>query len=266
MDENWGQGSVNNDIGWGQGAINNDINWGYSHFNSSSGDTNITGQGSVPATERYSVSDCVGILGLPNVHTMEYPQGTYQLNERVWYEFNGWPTFGYILEIGVAATDEAYIDGNTNIISSDCLDNTINLNAYNSYDGGNFYFSVELQSLDDDFISTNSEYTMYVDYYNYAVVTITINGEQDDRSFSVSGSQELTNYNFDQGGEYEIIGESQTFACDEIITYSEQVIYMNVGFDNINMYTNNDCDNRYFLRFGSQFGNTFYADYRNDNC
>ena len=43
MASNWGKGASNNIIGWGQGAINNIISWGKSHFNSDSGDTDISG-------------------------------------------------------------------------------------------------------------------------------------------------------------------------------------------------------------------------------
>ncbi len=43
MENDWGQGAVNNKVGWGQAALN-DIAWGISQFISPSGQTNISGK------------------------------------------------------------------------------------------------------------------------------------------------------------------------------------------------------------------------------
>lgn len=226
----------------------------------------IIGSASPPIMERYKVTDCIGVIGQETVNTIEYPQGTFQLNDRVSYYFNGFNTFGYVLEIDVAATDEAEIYG-VGVNSSNCLDNNIDLYAYNSFNGNSFFFTIPLIPYDDDFISQNNEYIIYLFYYNFALVTIDIDGEQDDREVTFSGNLTLNNYNFAQNGEYEIVGRSQAFSGAEVIGLSEQYIITEISFNSTNSYTDNDCNNKYFLRDGSsQSGSTFYVNLRNDDC
>ena len=222
-----------------------------------------SGGSAPPITETYAVSNC--IYGSP-VRSIEYPQGTFQLNDRVTYEYNGLGTFGNILnpDTETSGIVEIY---STGFNSQNCFDNTIHLNGYNSYDGDTFRFIVEFNSESSDFISENNEYQMFAYYFNRALVLIDVGyGEQDEREVVFSGTQILANYNFTQGGDYEIIGRSQSFVAATVIGYSEQNIAIELGFNNINSYTSNDCDYHYFLRYGSQLGSTFYADFRNDNC
>jgi hypothetical protein len=51
----WGQGTLNNNIGWGQGSINNSIGWGSVYDDSWSGDTNI--EGGLAAVTKKIVND-----------------------------------------------------------------------------------------------------------------------------------------------------------------------------------------------------------------
>lgn len=59
----WGQGTLNNNIGWGQGSINNSIGWGSVYDDSWSGDTNI--EGGLAAVTKKIVNDNQGSLFLP---------------------------------------------------------------------------------------------------------------------------------------------------------------------------------------------------------
>lgn len=62
----WGQGSVNNDIGWGQGAARNSIGWGEVHYSSFGHTrTNLTGLGEVVIAFMERVINDSGIVESP---------------------------------------------------------------------------------------------------------------------------------------------------------------------------------------------------------
>lgn len=213
--------------------------------------------------ETYAVSDCV--FG-GAIRSTEYPQGTFQLNDRVYYGLNGFDRFGYILPSDTETSGEAEINA-TGVNSDVCFDNEIVFNSYNDYYNNNFILSIEIEPQNADFISENSEYPFQYYYYNSAIVVyVDQDDNQDELEVIFSDSNTINNYNYNQGAN-EIVSESYSFNPNSIVNYYDDFLEFSIYIENAINCTANDCDFWYFLRnSGSQSGTTLNANYRNDAC
>lgn len=269
-DIGWGQGAVDNGIGWGQGAINNDINWGDIYYSTDAGETDIIGSDAPIVMEKYLIYDCISG---EQFDTELYEVGEFEINDRVVFNNNQYNTFGKVIEI-TENIDFEFSIGSIGVNSDQCFDNSITLTSGNEVDETYIDFSISLNSTNADFISSNKEYSMNVNYFNYTLVLVYISpgeGEEpyyDQFEIEFSGSSNFDNYYYEQGGDYEIAYRRYTFA-DYIspIEFYDQEIYISVGFDNTDSYNEDGCPSYVFWRtYGSQTGSTFNMIYRNDNC
>jgi hypothetical protein len=226
---------------------------------------NATSGGSAPVPpEKYFVVDCIGYRG--DAETIEYPAGTFAIGDRVVYDAGGISTFGLISNTATPEYTETEITG-TGVNTNQCFDNTVIFTAFGYGSGNDAAYAVEIQSQDISFVSQEGEYSINFGYYvsGYCVIDLG-EGETDERPVLITGTNTIPDYNYNQGGEYEILFVTQAMGYPVLNVYLEFVAQQPYFF-NTDGFTDNDCDNLYFLRRGdTQYGSTFIAGFRNDDC
>jgi hypothetical protein len=259
MDENWGQGSVNNNIGWGKAAASNNIYWGYSHYLSESGETNITGEGSAPTMERYLVYDCVY---QQEYSTVEYISGTFQINDRVSFTSGNGNSFGTINSITDQENENLQIIS-LGVNSTNCYDNILNFISQTNYEGPNVGVDFFCNPSVSNFAYNRSidSYITYSYYLNVYIEGINEDGDYYSNNITFDGASErLYDYNYLQGKNNFMfnvnsnIGGTIDYAS---IDYGYEQPY----FNSIQSYSSNDyCSYNYFLQNAT--GYTYIANFQ----
>lgn len=238
-------------MGWGQG-----IGIGWPNASASAGPP--------PPPEKYFVVDCIGYRG--DAETIEYPAGTFSIGDRVVYDAGGINTWGLVSTTASPQYTEIEIIP-TGVNTNQCFDNTVIFNSYGTANNTNVAFVVEIQPQDGSFFCQDEEYFMTITYYasGYCIIDVG-EGEVDERPFTITGYNVIENYDYSQYGEYEIVFANQNMGYPVIQVYTEYIAQQ-PEFSNTEAFTDNDCDNHYFLRRGNtQYGSTFYASFSNDDC
>lgn len=222
----------------------------------------------VPTTERFEIQDCVGYSG--NFFSNDYPIGEFVEGDRVTFN-NGVDAFGIVLNITTNPSSGVDIVG-TGINNSNCYDNFVNISSYNTLNDEDFFFIIEINSADANFTSVDDEYEMNIAYINSAIVVNYIEPEEGDPYYDetevyFSGTVNIPNYNYEQGGTYEIFSIFYTNIFGTAVSYFGVYTITQPSFNNTNQYTDDTCAYHSFLREGTtQNGSTFYASFTNDDC
>ena len=232
-------------MGWGNGIS---IGW-----------PNASAYASPILMERYLVDDCIGQIG--TVNTIEYPQGSFIINDRVTFEYNGYSTFGYVLSLSTEAIEDVSIFP-TGVNNGVCFDNSLQLVTQPSPNGSQIQLDFLCYPTIADFDGTDSDYSININFYYY-IYYVYADGESEGY-VGVSGSVSNDDYYFIQN-QYNSYGTVNVNLAGGIFVdycYFNEV-YQQPNFGHTNQYTGNNCDDRYFMR---ENGYTFDTNFRNDDC
>lgn len=226
-----------------------------------------SGGGPVPTTERYLLASCTGITG--PCTTPDFPIGTYVVNDRLRYEYQGYPQFGLVDSITTAPEDNVIDIYPTGVNTTQCIDNYLNLygNVIIPYFSTQITIDYFLEPLTTSFASSEDEYPFIWGYY-YEVFSEYIDGDGNPATqFNVlTNSGSLINYTMAEASAFLI--NQTVFTTDGYITYYEiqQYFSNNPYFYTIAAFPISDCSSPYFMRTqGTQSGSTFFINFQ-ANC
>jgi len=215
-----------------------------------------------PTTERYFLTSCTGQTG--PCTTPDFPIGTYNVGDRLRYEYQGWWQFGIVDNITTLPSDSPIDIEFFGVNTTECIDNTLSLIPGVGFSGVTINFTYDLENNDEQFTSIDSEYAFQWGYY-YRVYSEYIDQDGYPASeyvfFTDTGT--LSDYDIGAGGGIQI--NQQNYISDASLIFFVEIDEgwsNNPIISNTYGYTQNDCSFPYFMRVSD--GSTFYINFQSD--
>jgi len=221
--------------------------------------------GPVPTDERYLLTSCTGVTGA--CVTPDFPIGTYVVNDRLRYEFEGYSQFGLVSDITTAPEDNVIDIYPTGVNTTQCIDNYLNLfpELIAPLGQQQIIFKYSITPLTTSFVSTEEEYEFGWAYYYEVYFEWDDDGETNDQYFTFTDGGTIYNYNINAGDSFQLDIQYEMADGPILAINIDEGFSFNPNFPAISSFTVNECSYPYFMRtFGTQNGSTFFINYTSD--
>jgi len=235
----------------------------YIAISNSIGSSSNSGGTPLPATEYYSVNDCIGIYGA--FDSASYPIGTLVVKDMVTFVADGQPGYGYVgtvtegVNIGFALTATgANQEGTCNL-------SDINFAPVLIPSGNQILIRLQGNNIGPNNLTSEDDYLALTYNYDFSIFYTYGDGEEGD--LFVSGSIVINNYDMEGESGFNL-GDFVVYDFGEDIglhtaNFSGDVV-TSTTFGHTTPYSDNEgCSYNYFLK---DSGTTFRCYAQNDNC
>lgn len=207
--------------------------------------------------EKYQINDCPGFVG--NKVSAGYTVGTFTIGDRVTYTVGGIDSYGNIIGITTATSDNISI-ASTGTNNAPCTQDDVSFTIFFTKEGDNLKLSLNAAANSNSLVSTSGQYALSFYYY---IDIDWIDSNDNSGSFTVSGTFNIPNYNIIPSIGWNLLGNvTHPFPVSGVTSFNITYEETQPSFANTIPYTGNDCNNQYFVR---NSGYSFFT-YFPTNC